>query len=265
MRKPEKNEEEMPSMSLGDHLEELRSRLVLAIAGLMVAVIISCFFGGYFIKLVMRPYEQAVKAEGLTPSVQAITVAEPMMLYIKAVIVMGMILSSPWLFYQLWAFIASGLYKKERTFIYKVVPFSAGLFSAGTLFFLFSIAPMTMRFFITFNIGIPYLQYNPQITDYVNLMLIMALLFGLSFQLPLIIIFLVKLGMVELTTLKNIRKYVLLGVFIVAAAVTPSADMISQIALAIPLYILYEGSLFYCGISKPSLKAAASETDMTQK
>ena len=247
MRQHEENEEDLPSMSLGDHLDELRARLILALVGLVVAVVISCLFGGYFIQLLMKPYEQAIRAEGLTPNVQAITVAEPMMLYIKAVLVMGAILSSPWLFYQFWAFIASGLYKNERKFVHKVVPFSAGLFIAGTLFFLFVIAPMTMRFFIKFNIGIPYLQYNPQITDYVDLMLIMALLFGLSFQLPLFIIFLVKLGLVELDTLKKIRKYVVLGVFIVAAAVTPSGDMISQTALAIPLYILYEGSILYCG------------------
>jgi sec-independent protein translocase protein TatC len=252
-------------MSLGDHLEELRARLILAISGLAVAAIVSCFFGNYFIQILMKPYEQAVRSEGLTPSIQAITVAEPMMLYIKAVIVMGAILSSPWLFYQFWSFIAAGLYKHERKFIYTVVPFSAGLFTVGTLFFLFFIAPMTMRFFITFNLGIPYLKYNPQITDYVNLMLIMALLFGLSFQLPLIIIFLVKLGLVGLETLKKIRKYVLLGVFIVAAAVTPSSDMISQIALAVPLYILYEGSLLYCSIPKRTPKASTSQTEMTQK
>jgi sec-independent protein translocase protein TatC len=247
--------EELHSMSLGDHLEELRARLILAIAGLAAALLISVFFGNYFVRLLMKPYETAVRAEGLTLNVQAITVAEPFMVYMEAVMVLAVLIASPWLFYQFWAFISAGLYKHEQKYVYTVVPFSAGLFIVGVLFFLFVIAPMTMRFFITFNLGIDYLKYSPRISDYVDLVLILALIFGLAFQMPLMIVFAERLGLVTLETLKKYRKYVLLGVFIVAAVVTPSTDMITQIALAIPLYILYEGSIFYCGLkrrNKPS-------------
>jgi len=256
---------ELPSMSLGDHLEELRARLILAFAGLAVAILAACFFGNAFVRLLMLPYEEAIKAEGLTPNIQAITVAEPFMLYIKAVIVLAILLSSPWLFYHVWAFIAAGLYRHEKKYIYRVVPFSAGLFIAGALFFIFVIAPMTMRFFITFDLGIKYLNYNPMISDYVDLILIMSLIFGLAFQMPLMIVFAERLGLVGLDTLKKNRKYVLLGVFIVSAAVTPSADMITQTALAIPLYILYEGSLLYCNIYKRKPRVLATETDLSQE
>lgn len=254
MRQHENNEENLPSMSLGDHLEELRTRLVLALTGLAAALIAAAFFGNMFVRMLMLPYEEAIRAEGLTPNVQAITVAEPFMLYIKAVIVLALLVSCPWLFYQFWAFIASGLYKHERKYVYRVVPFSAALFIIGALFFIFVIAPMTMRFFITFNLGIEYLKYNPMISDYVNLILVLSVIFGAAFQMPLVIIFAERFGLIELDSLKKHRKYVLLGVFIVAAAVTPSADMITQTALAIPLYILYEGSLFYCGIRKRTPK-----------
>jgi sec-independent protein translocase protein TatC len=245
-----KREHFLSSMSLGDHLEELRSRLILAITGLTVAMIISFFFGNYFVKLLLVPYESTVKDLGFEAHIQAITVAEPFVIYIKAVLVLAALISSPWLFYQLWAFIAAGLYKHERRFVYKVVPFSVFLFVAGTLFFLFVIAPMTMKFFITFNLGVDYLEYNPQISDYIDLILILALIFGLSFQIPLVIIFAERLGLITLEMLRKNRKYVLLGIFVVAAMVTPSADMITQTALAIPLYILYEGSVLYCGLRR---------------
>jgi sec-independent protein translocase protein TatC len=172
------------------------------------------------------------------------------MVYMKAVLVLAALISSPWLFYQLWAFVAAGLYKHERQFVYKVVPFSAFLFITGTLFFIFVIAPMTMKFFINFNLGVKYLEYNPQISDYIDLVLILALIFGLSFQIPIVIIFAERLGLVTLEVLRKYRKYVLLGTFVVSAMVTPTSDMITMTALAIPLYILYEGSVFYCGLRR---------------
>lgn len=247
-RLPENEEDQLKSMSLGDHLDELRARLILALAGFVAALAIAFFFGSRFVQVLMLPYEQAIRAEGLTPNIQAITVAEPFMLYIKAVIVLAMLISCPWLFYQFWAFVAAGLYHSEKRYVYRVVPFSAALFIIGALFLIFVIAPMTMRFFITFDLGIKYLNYNPMISDYVNLILMLSLIFGLAFQMPLMIIFAERLGLIGLDALKKYRKYVLLGVFVVAAIVTPSADMITQTALAIPLYILYEGSVLYCGL-----------------
>jgi sec-independent protein translocase protein TatC len=252
-----KREHLLQSMSLSDHLEELRTRLILALAGLAVGICIAVFFGQYFVKLLLGPYETAARDTGVSTHIQAITVAEPFMVYMKAVLVLAAMISSPWLFYQLWKFISAGLYKHEQRFIYKVVPFSVFLFVGGTLFFLFVIAPMTMKFFITFNLGVDYLEYNPQISDYIDLILILALVFGLAFQIPLVIIFLERLGLVTLEGLRKYRKYVFLGVFVVAAMVTPSADMVTQTALAIPLYILYEGSVLYCGLGHR--KKAATE------
>jgi sec-independent protein translocase protein TatC len=240
----------LPSMNLGDHLDELRARLILALAGLAAGLIISAFFGNYFLALLLKPYEAAFLDARLEPHIQGITVAGPFMIYMKVVIVMAALITSPWLFYQLWAFIAAGLYKNERQFVYKIVPFSAFLFITGTLFFLFVIAPMTMKFFITFNLDIKYYEYNPVLSDYVDTILIMALVFGLSFQIPIVIIFAERLGLVTLEVLRKYRKYVLLGTFVVSAMVTPSSDMITMTALAIPLYILYEGSVFYCGLRR---------------
>lgn len=242
--------ENLKSMSLGDHLDELRVRLILSIAGLAVAVLISLFFGRYFVKLLLLSYETAAQSAHIAPTLQAIKVTEPFMVYIKAVIVTALLISCPWLFYQLWAFVSAGLYKHERKFIYAVAPFSAGLFIAGVLFFLFVIGPMTLRFFIKFNLGVNYIKYNPSLTDYIDFVLILSVVFGGTFQSPIAIIFAERMGLVSVETLAKIRKYVLLGVFVLAAAVTPSGDMITQTALAIPLYILYEGSIIICRMWK---------------
>ncbi len=237
-------------MSLGDHLEELRARLMLALTGIVVAMVISFFFGDYFVKLLLLPYERAVQSAQIKPGIQAIKVAEPFMVYIKAVIVMAVLISCPWLFYQIWSFVSAGLYKRERKFIYTVAPFSAGLFITGVLFFLFVIGPMTLQFFVNFNLGVDYIEYKPALMDYVDFMLILSLVFGVAFQSPIAIIFAERMGLVSLETLCKIRKYVLLAVFVIAAVVTPSGDMITQTALAIPLYILYEGSIIFCRIWK---------------
>jgi len=242
----EKVTENLKSMSLGDHLDELRARLILSIAGLVAAVVISLFFGSYFVKILLLPYQKVVEE----PSLLALKVTEPFMVYIKAVIVMAVLISCPWLFYQLWAFISAGLYKHERKFIYIVAPFSAGLFIAGVLFFLLMIGPMTLRFFAQFNLGVDYIQYTPSVMDYVNFMLILSVVFGAAFQSPIAIIFAERMGLVSVQTLTKIRKYVLLGVFVVAAAITPSGDMITMTALAIPLYILYELSIIVCRLWK---------------
>jgi len=247
--------EDLKSMSLGDHLEEFRARLVLALVGMVVAIAISFFFGHYFVKLLLLPYEKATQSAQIKPGIQAIKVTEPFMVYIKAVIVMALLISCPWLFYQIWAFVSAGLYKRERKFVYAVAPFSAGLFITGVLFFLFVIGPMTLRFFVKFDLGVDYIEYKPALADYVDFMLILSLVFGGAFQSPIAIVFAERMGLVSLETLGKIRKYVLLAVFVIAAAVTPSGDMITQTALAIPLYILYEGSIIICRIWKRKRQA----------
>ncbi|MCI0498470.1 MAG: twin-arginine translocase subunit TatC [Planctomycetales bacterium] len=238
--------EELKSMSLGDHLDELRVRLILALTGLAIAVIISFFFGHYFVKLLLLPYEEAVRSAHVEPSIQAIKVTEPFMVYIKAVIVAAVLISCPWLFYQIWAFVSAGLYQHERKFVYAVAPFSAALFITGVLFFLFVIGPLTLRFFVKFKLGIDYVKYIPSLADYINFVLILSVIFGAAFQSPIAIIFAERMGLVSVETLAKVRKYVFLAVFVIAAAVTPSGDMITQTALAVPLYVLYEGSIIIC-------------------
>lgn len=237
------NEEGLISMSLGDHLDELRSRLILAMSGLAVAILIALAAGKWFLKIILLPYQTAMESLNIDAKLQAFDPAEPFMVYLKAVLVLAVLISSPWLFYQLWAFISAGLYKNERRFVRVVAPASAILFVVGVMFFLLAIAPSVFTFFMGFDSGIDYMTYQPGVNKTVNFVLTLALVFGLAFQTPIAIVFAERMGLVTLKTLCGIRKYAFLAAFVVGAIATPSPDVISMLALSIPLYILYE-----CGI-----------------
>ena len=223
------------TMSLGDHLEELRLRLLLALGGLAVAFIICLFFGKYIIILIKMPYATVM---GEDATLTTLAPAEVIISYVKVSLISGLVLSSVWVFYQIWMFVAAGLYPHEKRYVHITVPFSAALFVTGALFFLFMIAPLCLRFFIKFGdmLGLARtwtLQY------YVSFITRLMLVFGIAFQTPTAIFFLNKIGLVSLKALTRSRKYVLLVIVIVAAMATPP-DVVSQIALAVPLYALFE-------------------------
>jgi len=242
----ENKEINFAEMSLGDHLEELRFRLILAIIGLTVGLAVCMFFSGDLLSLLTKPYFAVQQQANLPATLQAITLSEKFMVYIQTALLFGFILASPWIFYQLWKFISAGLYVNEKKFVHIISPICALLFITGSLFFLFVIAPPMIKFFIGFDIGVKSVQTQVTISSYIGFMLLMMLVFGLCFQLPVAIVAANKIGVVSAENLKNARKYVLLAIFILAAIVTPSADMISQVALAVPMYVLYELGILFC-------------------
>jgi sec-independent protein translocase protein TatC len=238
--------ESLSSMSLGDHLDELRGRLMLAIAGLLVGLTICLFFGKYLFQVIVKPYISAMEDANLDPRFLVIQPSDQFMVYVKTSLVFGVIISAPWIFYHAWAFISSGLYKRERKFIHTVAPISAILFITGSLFFILIVAPMAMLFFVNFKIGIDFVQSGMwSLQSYINFILSLTLIFGLAFQMPIAIVFAEKMGLVSVKALTASRKFVILGLVIIAAIATPP-DVISQIALAIPLYVLYESSILVC-------------------
>ncbi len=242
----EKKEQNFVEMSLGDHLEQLRARIILALVGIGAGLIICMFFAGFFLSLLAKPYLGLHEQSGFPAMLQAITLSEKFLVYMKTALLFGIVLSSPWVFYQLWKFISAGLYPNEKRLVYIISPVCAALFIAGALFFLFVIAPVMIRFFIGFDTGIESVRTQVTLCSYVNFMFSMMLVFGLCFQMPAAIFALNKIGIVSVKALKKARKYVLLAIFIVAAVATPSADVISQIALAVPMYLLYELGILFC-------------------
>ena len=224
------------SMSLGDHLEELRIRLSLAIVGLAIGAVICLVFGSKIISFIEKPY---IGVMGPEARLQSLAPADGFVSYIKISLIAALILSSPWVFYQLWMFIAKGLYPHEKRYVYLAAPFSAVLFIAGTLFFVFVVAPITLGFLVKFNRTILAVSSNFTFQNYISFITTLMLVFGVAFQTPTAIFFLNKTGLVSLSALRGSRKFVFLGVFIVAAMATPP-DVISQITLALPLYLLFE-------------------------
>jgi sec-independent protein translocase protein TatC len=239
------------TMSLGDHLEELRSRLLYALAGLALGAILGLFFGRYIIAFVRQPY---VSVMGEDANLQTLAPAEGFTSYIKISLVAGLLASSPWVFYHIWMFVAAGLYPKERKYVYIAVPFSTALFICGAVFFLVIVAPLALGFFLKINnwvnLGSDYWTFMNYIAFITHLMLV----FGIAFQTPIAIFFLNKTGLVSLKALSASRKYVMLVIVIAAAMATPP-DVVSQIALAIPLYLLFELGIllsYFAGRKKKS-------------
>jgi len=231
------------TMSLGDHLEELRLRLLLALAGLAVGAIVCLFFGSKIIAFIERPY---IGVMGEDARLQTLAPADGFVSYVKIALISGLIISSPWVFYHLWMFVAAGLYPSEKRYVRMAAPFSASLFVAGALFFIFVVAPITLGFLVSFNKRILGVNSNFTFQHYISFITTLMLVFGIAFQTPVAIFFLNKTGLVSLKALRRSRKYVLLGVFVVAAMATPP-DVVSQVTLAVPLYALFElGILLSC-------------------
>ena len=237
-------QEEFKTMSLGDHLEELRSRLILTTLGIFAGLILCLFFGKFLIGLLATPFEKATNSTDVLRHLQTIQPAEGFLMYIKVCLVFGLLITSPWVFWQIWAFVSSGLYRHERKFVHTAAPISALLFITGAIFFLVIIAPLAMGFFIAFNERLS-LASNWTFQSYINMILTLTLVFGVAFQMPIAIVFAQIMGLISIDALAKARKFVILGLFIVAAMATPP-DVISQIALAVPLYVLFEGSILVC-------------------
>ncbi len=246
------SKETLPSMSLGDHLDELRTRLMLAIAGLVIGLIICLFFGRFLVGILEAPYNIVIGESDSSTNLQTIQPSEGFLVYIKICLFFGLLLSSPWVFRQAWLFVSSGLYRRERKFVHIVAPISALLFVGGAIFFLKIIAPLAIGFFVKFNEALSLLS-NWTFQNYINMILILTLVFGLGFQMPIAIVFAEKIGLVTIKVLASSRKFVVLGLVVIAAIATPP-DVISQIALAVPLYVLYEVSILICRISRKRKK-----------
>ena len=238
MSKTRKNHDHLGStMSLGDHLEELRARLILAILGLAVALIVCLSFGKFIISFMERPY---IKTMGEQARLQSIAPTDGFISYMDISMIAAVVVASPWIFYQLWQFIAAGLYPHEKRYVYMAAPFSAVLFIAGALFFIFIIAPFTLRFLVMFNKSVLGVTSNFTFKNYVSFVAAMMLVFGVAFQTPIAIFFLNKTGLVSVRALCKARKYVFLAIVVIAAAATPGSDLISLFALTIPMYLLFE-------------------------
>ena len=220
--------EEASSMSIVDHLDELRMRLVVAI----VAIIIGTLGAYYYVEDILQILVAPAGTLYYTKPTEAFFT------YMKISLVAGCILSSPIWFYQIWAFIVPALSKGEKKVTFTVVPAAVTLFIVGVLFSYYLVLPMAIQFFIGF--GTDELQPLFSIGQYIDFVIAFILPFGITFELPLILIALGVIGILSSDRLRQYRKMFILVAFVVGAAISPTPDMLSQTMIAGPMILLYE-------------------------
>jgi sec-independent protein translocase protein TatC len=311
-------EKSMVTMSFGEHIEELRVRLILALLGLFVGVIIVFIppldIGWRVMKKMEEPAKDALErfyreeykkkadqaelekatspvlqavieadafvaelrkvapklefpdgetlkgtklniaiqfyAAGMINMVQQSTVQidqslvslaplETITIFFMVCLISGLVLASPWVFYQIWAFVAAGLYRHERSYVKKYLPFSLGLFLTGVFLCFLAVLPVTLRFLLQFNV---WLGVAPtlRLSEWMGFASILPLIFGLAFQTPLVMLFLERIGIFTVDDFKSKRKMAILIICIAASVLTPGQDPFSMVLLATPMILLYE-------------------------
>lgn len=326
------------TMSFGEHLEELRRRLIFALIGLTIGVIIALFFSDRVMKTLEIPVKNALEryyrllngeadsafnlwnfvtgqksepkppkepvvnevvdpdsvksietkidakqlldalhqilpkqfpeAPADAPSVPitirvteamltkilpipptaltltALTAEEAFMVYIKVAMVSGLILSSPWVFLQIWLFVAAGLYPHERKYVYIYLPMSLVLFFGGAIFCFFAVIPFVLNFLFDFNIWLD-ITVQPRLTEYISFIVILPVMFGISFQLPLVMLFLERITVFQVAVYRKNRRIAILAISFISMVLTPS-DPVSMLLMMVPLCLLYELGILLC-------------------
>jgi Tat protein translocase TatC len=301
-------------MTLGEHLDELRGAVVRSLAALLIACIACIWPAKYLLELIARPVVLALRYNGQPDSFLATSPVEAILVYIKVVLIFGVLIAGPYIIYQLWKFVAAGLYPHEKKWVTSIIPLSVSLFLGGVVFMYLFVLIVSLNFLVGFSswlplpnpqpsrlesalmhlpqfesvetdepVVIPLLAEDPndpptgsvwfnlslrklkvqgvgdesysvqfmrddrrglvtphfRIGEYLSFVLILTIAFGLAFQTPLVVIFLARTGIVSTAALRKHRKFVILGVVIVAGILAPP-DLLSHLLLSGPMIVLFE-------------------------
>jgi len=252
----EDEKESMQTMGFLDHLEELRKRIIYSIVAVAVGFF-SCWWKVEAIYDVMqRPIMDALKANGMSEKLVYLNPTEPFNLYLKIAALAGLFLTSPFVLYQVWMFISPGLYRKEKKYVIPFMVSTISLFSIGGIFGYKFVYPYALTFLINFG-----KQFQPMITvgEYTQLFLSVVLGMGLIFEMPILVFFLSLMGIMSAGfMLKNFR-YAILVIFIIAAIVTPTTDILNMCIFAAPMIALYAISIGVAWLVHPKQRAARRE------
>ena len=235
------------SNSFTSHFIELRSRLLNSLIFIFVVFIISYIFAEHIYNFLVEPYANAVKDDLLTRRLIFTALHETFITYIKVAFFAAIFLGSPVLLIQIYKFIAPGLYKSEKKAILPYLISTPILFLLGGILVYYLVMPLAIKFFLSFeslgsNSSLP-IQLEAKVNEYLSLIMRLIFAFGISFQLPILLNLLARIGIVNSNYLKTRRRYVIVIIFAIAAILTPP-DPITQVGLAIPLLLLYELSIF---------------------
>ena len=239
------------------HIEELRKRLIHSFIFLSIFFIVCYFFAEYLYGFLVEPYSKAVANDGVERRLIFTALQETFLTYIKVAFFAAFFVTCPFILMQIWKFIAPGLYKHEKSAILPYLIITPILFFLGGILVYYLIMPLAIKFFLSFestgiNTNLP-IQLEAKVNEYLSLIMKLIFAFGLSFQLPVVLSLLARIGMIDSQFLKERRKYVVVIIFAAAAILTPP-DPVTQIGLAIPLLILYELSIFSVNIIEKKAK-----------
>ena len=245
-------------MSFLEHLDELRKRLIYSVYALLAGCAVAFFFAGRIQEFIFVPLNEALQKgsllqQGLPETFIYTRGFEPFMLTMKIGALGGLMIASPLIIYQLWLFIAPGLYSHEKKFAIPFVLFSTIFFLAGAAFSHYVAFPWTWLFFLGWQTE--YMRFLPNIGDAFSLYVKMLLGFGLIFQMPTIVFFLARMNVVTAGFLARNTKYAVLIIFIVAAVISPGTDVVSQALMAGPMLGLYAISIVIAWVVAPRKKA----------
>src|SRR6202166_3336867 len=237
------------SMPLLAHLEELRKRIIFSILGVLVGFISCWSFADRILGLVQQPLIQALRHHGLSGGLVYLNPTEPFSLYLQVGLVAGLFAACPFVFYQLWLFIAPGLYRNEKRYALPFLLSTVSLFAAGGLFGYKMVYPASLDFLIGYG-----QRFQPMITigEYTKLFVTVILGLGLIFEMPVLVLFLALMRVISARWMWRNLRYAVLAIFILAAIVTPTADILNMCLFAAPMLGLYAISIGVAWLANPS-------------
>ena len=240
------SDDKVNQSSFVEHLTELRSRLIKSFVYLFIFFIVCYVFAESIYSFLVQPYAEAVKDDQVNRRLIFTALQETFITYIKVAFFTAIFVTSPIILIQIWKFIAPGLYKNEKRALLPYLIATPTLFLLGGMLVYYLVMPLAIKFFLSFETSAQInslpIQLEAKVNEYLSLIMRLIFAFGISFQLPVLLSLLARVGFVDSQYLKERRKYVIVIIFAVAAILTPP-DPITQIGLGIPLLILYELSI----------------------
>jgi sec-independent protein translocase protein TatC len=185
---------------------------------------------------------------GVRPSLKTMSIMEAFMVWLKVSMYLGFIVGSPWIFYQLWSFIAAGLYPSEKRYVHKYLPLSLGLFLSGCAVCQFGVMPLAIRYLLSWNESLG-LEPDLRLNEWLHFAILFPLVFGISFQTPLVMLVLYKLGIVEIEMYIKHWRIALFAMAVISMLLLPTGDPFSMIAMTVPLWVLYALGIILCKMS----------------
>lgn len=253
---PEPSRLDLPGMSLLEHLEELRRRIIYSLISILVAFGIAWRFAEDIFRLMERPIVEAMRANHLSEKLVYTNPTDPFNIYLRIGLIAGLFLASPVVLYQVWMFISPGLYRHEKRYVLPFMFVTVGLFLAGGYFGYRYVYPAALAFLIEYG-----KDFQPMITvgEYTDLFLTVVAGMGVVFELPTVIFFLALMGVVDAKFLISNFRYAILAIFAVAAILTPTTDLVNLCIFAAPMVLLYVLSIGIAWLVHPKRRRKLAE------